>query len=450
MIFLNTHHKQILKLGLPIAIGQVGILVQSFADTIMVGQYSTPALAAAAFVNSLFGTVLFLIMGYGFGLTPILSGFYGKGDSRQLALNFKHGLWLNLVANVLILGVMGVFYFFLDRLGQPAELLPIIRPYYITMWASMFFVGFFHVFRQLTDATLDTRTGMWILLAGNVINIIGNALLIYGLGPFPEWGAFGAGVSTLVSRILMAVMIVAVVYGRKRYAVYMQLMRQIPLDRSLFPRLHKQSYPVSLQMGMESAVFTLCTVMAGWIGTTAVAAYQALLTLSLMGYLLFVSFANSTSLRISTFVGQNDWHVVRANVKAGLQINFAIALLIAPVYYWGGHYLLRLFTSDEAVIAMGVTLMIPMIVYQVCDAMQVTRAQCLRGLSHVRAMMWLGFVGYFVVGIPACYILGIIWLNNVSGFLYGLSLALAVSVVLYRIRLRRALAYEEVGYDLSA
>ena len=103
-------------------------------------------------------------------------------------------------------------------MGQPAEILPLVRSYYLVILVSMVFVMLFNVLRQFTDGTTDTSTGMWALLSGNAFNIVGNFLLIYGIGPFPELGLLGAGISTLLSRILTAALLAGVILFRKRYA----------------------------------------------------------------------------------------------------------------------------------------------------------------------------------------------------------------------------------------
>ena len=76
----------------------------------------------------------------------------------------------------------------------------------------------FNAFEQCTDSITETRTSMWILLSGNVLNILGNYLLIYGKAGFPELGVVGAGVSTLFSRIYMVVMFCIVFWPRRTVA----------------------------------------------------------------------------------------------------------------------------------------------------------------------------------------------------------------------------------------
>lgn len=448
MQLLNVHHRQLLKLGAPLAVGQIGILIQTFADDIMVGQYGTYELAAAGFVNSIFGTVLFLLTGFAFGFTPLLSGHFGRGEHRALAALFKQGLMLSTLFNgLLLLAMLGLYRWGFPNMVSDPKLLPYVSDFFWPIWVSMLFLSVFQYLRQLPDVCLDTKVGMWLLIVGNVVNLLGNWLLIYGVGPFPEWGLFGAGVATLVSRVVMLVGLVSVLIGRTRYREYLMQMRGVAIQWGKFMRWIGQCLPVALQMGMESSVFTIATIMAGQISTETMAAFRVMMSVSLLGYLLYVSFAQSTSLRIGTAAGQADWEAVAGNAKAGRDINIVLALLVSAFLWFEGDVVIGLFTDDAKVFALAVATMSAMIVYQISDAIQVTLAQSLRGLSHVRSMMVMGFVGYFVVGIPASYWLGVVWLENVAGLLLGLTLALISSSLLYWWRLNRVIDNKEIGFQ---
>ncbi len=77
-------YREIIKLGLPILVGQLGTIVVSFADNIMVGHYSTEALASASFVNNLFNVAIFCCVGFTYGLTPLAGALFGKGELRKI------------------------------------------------------------------------------------------------------------------------------------------------------------------------------------------------------------------------------------------------------------------------------------------------------------------------------------------------------------------------------
>ena len=188
------HYKALFKLGLPIVIGQLGMIVLGFADTLMIGHHSTEDLAGASFVNNMFNLAIIFATGFSYGLTPIVGSLFGKGEQEAVGRTLKNALLVNGLIGILLTLVMGALYLNIHRLGQPEELLPLMRPYYIVLLISLIFVMLFNAFKQFADGITDTQTPMWLLIGGNVLNIFGNWVLIYGHFGFPEMGLLGAGV----------------------------------------------------------------------------------------------------------------------------------------------------------------------------------------------------------------------------------------------------------------
>ena len=143
---------------------------------------------------------------------------------------------------------MAVLYFNVERLGQPGELLPLIKPYYLVLLASLVFVMLFNGFKQFTDGITDTKTAMWILLGGNALNIVGNYILINGKLGFPEMGLLGAGISTLFSRIVMVVVFAAIVLRGRRFIRYRLGFMRLGWSMPMFRKLNALGWPVGMQM----------------------------------------------------------------------------------------------------------------------------------------------------------------------------------------------------------
>ena len=125
------HYKSLTQLGLPIIIGQIGTIILGLADTLMIGQHSTTELGAAAFVNNMFVLVLVLGMGFAYGLTPIVGSLYGREENNKIGGILKNALLVNTLLAVLLVAAMFLLYLNLEKLGQPEELLPLMRPYFI-------------------------------------------------------------------------------------------------------------------------------------------------------------------------------------------------------------------------------------------------------------------------------------------------------------------------------
>ena len=225
----KEHYKALIFLGLPIVIGQIGVIVLGFADTLMIGHHSTIELGAASFVNNVFNLAIIFSTGFSYGLTPIVGGLYG---TRQYA-PAGQALRNSLLANLMV---------------------------------ALVFVMLFNGFKQFTDGITDTKTAMWILLGGNVLNIIGNYILIYGKLGLPELGLLGAGVSTLFSRIVMVIIFIIIFMRSPRFVRYKIGFFRLGWSRAVFGRLNGLGWPVAFQMGMETASFSLSAIMIGWLG----------------------------------------------------------------------------------------------------------------------------------------------------------------------------------------
>lgn len=435
----NTYYKPILRLGIPIAVGQLGVIIMGFADTMMVGRYSTEALAAASFVNAIFNLITYMLMGYSYGLTPLISSLVGRGKKVEAGATLKYGLVCNFLYALLLTGVLVVAYLNVHHMGQPAEILPLVRPYFLTMLASVLFVALFNCLRQFTDGISETSTGMWVILLGNTLNIIGNFLLIYGIGPFPQLGLLGAGISTLTARIIMAVVMVVLLLSCKRYASYRQGFSAARQRVAELLHINGQSFPISLQMGMESGAFTVSGIMAGWLGAIDLATFQVMVTIGGLGFLLYYSFGSGITIRVAHFCGQRDWHGMRQSGKAGMYILLAMAVLSSTIFFLGGEYIIRCFTSDSRVIALSLSLILPLILYQLGDSMQICFANALRGTSHVLSMMWIAFVSYVVVNIPAGYLLAFPLNLGITGLYLAFSIGLFVAAALFAVQYFRVL-----------
>ena len=133
----RDNYISIIKLGLPILIGQLGMIIVGFADNIMVGQYSTEALASASFVNNLFNVAILACIGFTYGLTPLIGALYTQQRHDTIGAILRNGIFLNTIVSLLILGIMTIIYFNVDKMGQPEELLPLIRPYFILYLAGL-------------------------------------------------------------------------------------------------------------------------------------------------------------------------------------------------------------------------------------------------------------------------------------------------------------------------
>lgn len=433
----TRHYKPLLGLGLPIIIGQLGIILVSFADTIMVGHYRTEDLAAASFVNNVFNLVIIFSTGFSYGLTPIVGRLAGQDKSGDIGRVLKNSLAANSLVAVLLMLLMGAVYFNVHRLGQPEELLPLIRPYFIVLLASLLPILLFNAFKQFADGITDTVTPMWILLAGNVLNIFGNWCLIFGKLGCPELGLLGAGISTLVSRVVTLVIFAGIFFFSGRYARYRKGFLEGRVNRSDFTRLNKFGWPVGLQMGMETGSFSLATIMVGWLGTLPLAAHQVMLTAGQLGFMLYYGMAAAIAVRVSHFLGQGDMKNVRTSASAGFQLILMMSAVVSVLIFTFRDRLGMLFAGNAEVAALVAQLVIPFIVYQFGDGLQCAYSNALRGISDVKPVVLIAFIAYFVISLPAGYIFGFVLDWGLTGIWMSFPLGLTSAGLMFCIRFHK-------------
>ncbi len=417
-------YMNIIRLGAPILVGQLGMIVVGFADTTMVGRYSTDALASASFVNNLFNVAIFACIGLTYGITPLCGALFGRNRHAEIGAMLRTALPFNIAVAIGIMGIMTAIYFNLHKLGQPEQLLPLIRPYFLLYLAGVIPIAVFNVFAQWAYSINRTLMPMWLILAANAINVAGNWLLIYGNLGCPELGLTGAGIATLASRFIAPAGIVAIFFLKRCYAEYSTGFRKAKITRENLRKINATSWPVSLQMTFESGSFSAAAVMAGWLGAIELASFQVLIILGSLGFCVYYSMASAISVLVSNASGRSDHAEMRHIAFSGYHILLLLAAIASMLFIFAGHPLIEIFTRDPLVVACAMTLIYPMVLYQLGDATQICFANALRGTSHVMPMLWIAFVSYVVVGLPATYLLGFTAGMGIIGIVLSFSVSL--------------------------
>lgn len=437
---LEKDYAPLVRLGVPIVIGQIGNVVLGFADTLMVGHHSMEELAAASFVNTMFTLVVIFSTGFSYGLTPVVGSLFGQGRKAGIGAAVRNSLAANLALSAVLVALTAAFCLNIHRFGQPDELLPLMRPYLWVNIASLPFLCCFNTFKQFFDGVTDTRTPMFIIIGGNVLNIFGNWVLIYGCLGAPELGLFGAGLSTALSRMVMALACAVVFFRHRRYRDFRDGFASSHVSRGGVRRLAGLGLPVAMQLGMETAAFSLSAIFVGWLGTTALAAHQVTLTVSQLLYMVNSGMAAAIAVRVSYFAGQRDYVAVRRTAYAGLRIVLSLAFVLSvpiillrnDVSWW--------FTDSAEVCLLVSHTVFPLIVYQFGDAVQYTFANALRGIECVRPMIWIAFFSYFVVSLPLGWLLGIHIGYGLVGIWSAFPVCLTTAGALYFVCFRRRLS----------
>lgn len=433
--------REILRIGLPIMLGQACVIILAFADNIMIGWHSVDELAASSFVNNVMNLFILTELGFATGMTPMIGADNGTGNIKGIGITVKNGLMTNGIIGGISIILLTIIYFCLDHFGQAPELMPYIKPYFAIIGISTLFALGFNVLKQFTDGICRPMISMTLLMIGNLLNIFGNWVLIYGKLGFPEMGLTGAGISTLVSRALILLVFVVFIFKSKKMNEYARAIKEALLSRGEMKTVFKMGYPVGIQMALESSTFTFAAVMAGWLGVIQLAAHQVVITISQLFFLMMQGLSFAVSILVSNAFGRKDLGSVREYARKGYFMTLGISATLSVLLYCFRYQAAGIFTDSPEVSAMAVSLFFLLFAYQFGDGLQLCFANVLRGIQDVKPIMYAAFVSYYLIAIPSAYVLGFktslgihgIWL----GFPIGLTLAGIFFYARYRSDLRR-------------
>lgn len=433
--------REILRIGLPIMLGQACVIILAFADNIMIGWHSVDELAASSFVNNVMNLFILTELGFATGMTPMIGADNGTGNIKGIGITVKNGLMTNGIIGGISIILLTIIYFCLDHFGQAPELMPYIKPYFAIIGISTLFALGFNVLKQFTDGICRPMISMTLLMIGNLLNIFGNWVLIYGKLGFPEMGLTGAGISTLVSRALILLVFVVFIFKSKKMNEYARAFKDALLSRDKMKGVFKMGYPVGIQMALESSTFTFAAVMAGWLGVIQLAAHQVVITISQLFFLMMQGLSFAVSILVSNAFGRKDLGSVREYARKGYFMTLGISATLSALLYCFRYQAAGIFTDSPEVSAMAVSLFFLLFAYQFGDGLQLCFANVLRGIQDVKPIMYAAFVSYYLIAIPSAYLLGFkaglgihgIWL----GFPIGLTLAGIFFYARYRSDLKR-------------
>ena len=435
---MPNHYSTLIKLGTPIVVGQIGNLVLNFADTLMIGHHSTTELAAASFVNGIFVLFVLFSIGFNFALTPVAGPFIGRNEKEEAGCVMRSCLEANVILILVLTALAIAFYFSLPFFGQPEELLPLMRPYLLVNILSIPFAVIGCQMKQFFDTIGSTKISMYVLVSSNILNIIGNYLLIYGKAGLPELGLLGAGISTATSRLVIAISFCIIFFIGKKFRVYLNgaMKNDTSKKKKLFIQINKLGWTSAIQSTIECGAFSLVAIFVGWLGTKPLAAHQIMLTASMFFYNIYLGIATAISIRVSHFAGMKEWKSIIDVTKSGFFIIIGIAAVMAVPVYLFRHDIGGLFSDDPIVGQLVAVTIIPLILYQISDAFQCSIANALRGLGEMKHLMWAAFFAYFVVSLPLSWLLGNHLGFGLVGIWYAFPVCLTVAGVLYFIILK--------------
>lgn len=426
-----------MQLAYPVMLGQLGHVLVGFADSIMVGELGPAPLAAVSLANSLAFIAFSIGIGFTFAITPLIAEAHTSNNVAKGKNYFQHGILMSFLLSIVLCVVLFLMKPIMYQMDQPVEVVAYASPYYDIIMFSMVPMLLFQAYKQFSDGMSQTQFPMRAAIFANIINVGLNYLLIYGKFGFPKLELVGAGLGTLISRVLMLGFIMYIVHTKDVFAVFVDRIRFANFKKRFIAKVFNVGYPSALQMFFEVGMFAGAILLTGMIGTTAQAANQISLNLATMTYMIAVGLSVTATIRVGNQKGLKDFVSLKRIAMSVLLLMFIIDVFLA-----GGFILLKdvlpmLYIDDAEVIKAAATLLVVAGLFQISDGIQVVFLGALRGLQDVKIPMWITFVAFWIIGLPISYYLGLKTNLGALGVWVGMLVSLTLSAIMLYLRFQK-------------
>ncbi|NDK56392.1 MATE family efflux transporter [Pontibacter fetidus] len=433
----KDHFAKNFTLAYPVVLSQLGHILVSVFDSLMVGQIGTVPLAAASLGNSIFMITMVFGLGVSFSITPLIAAAEGRKNYTRISLLLLNGLISNFILGILLF-LAGYFASpYISFLNQPAEVVKLATPYINVLFFSMVPLMIFQAFKQFAEGLSFTKQSMYITIVANLLNIVLNYLLIWGKLGFPEMGMIGAAWATFISRVVMAIMMAGWVLYAKRFEIFRHFLRLRHLSVIHMYRIFKLGLPISGQMIFEMGAFSFSAIMIGWLGTKQLAAHQIAINVASVTYMMASGIAAAATIRVGNQKGLGNYRSMQMAGNSSFAMGALFMMASGLLMVAANRFIPMLYIDDQDVIQIASTLLIIAALFQISDGVQVVGLGALRGLEDVRIPGVISLIAYWVIGLPVGYVLGFKLGFGVNGVWAGLLVGLSVAAILLFFRFRK-------------
>ncbi|NNF82226.1 MAG: MATE family efflux transporter, partial [Flavobacteriaceae bacterium] len=331
----------------------------------------------------------------------------------------------------------------MSLMDQPEEVVLLARPYLDIVAFSLIPLISFQAFKQFSDGLSMTRFPMYATIFANIINIILNYVLIFGKFGFPELGIVGAGIGTLVARVLMLFLLWYFLSRHHKSRAYVRELKLLKLERRMIRKINHLGLPSAMQMFFEVAIFTAAIWLSGLLGKNAQAANQIALNLSSMTFMVAMGLGVAAMVRVGNQKGLRAFSELRRIAFSIFLLGLGFACVFALLFYIFHNDLPTIYVDMDnpidlkdtsEVVSIASKLLLAAAIFQLSDSLQVMVLGALRGMQDVKIPTLITFVSYWVIGFPICYVLGKEDALGSFGIWIGLIVGLTAAGILLYLR----------------
>jgi len=390
----------LLRFSIPLLIGNLAQQLYSTVDSIVVGQYvGDKALSAIGTTLPIINLLLVLFIAISTGTSIMVAQYFGAREKRLLSHSVGNAITLILLSSVIIM-VIGIPLSspLLELTNTPVETFDMAHSYLVIILAGVFFSGLYNILSGVLRGLGNSVYPLFVLLIASVLNIFLDIWFVAGL----EMGVGGAALATIISQAVSAVLCLFKLVRMKDTLVIDK--STLTPNRDLISQLMRLGLPAGITQVIFSMSMVFVQSLTNSMGYKVVTCTTAVMRID--GFAMMPNF--TFGMAIATFVGQNIGANRLDRIEQGrkdvLKISLTTSLILVTLLLLFGENLIRLFTSTEEIINLGVRQIRILAFGYVAMAISQVFAGIMRGAGDTMPSMWISMVTTVCVRVPVAYL----------------------------------------------
>ncbi len=414
----------------------LGQSLMQVVDLLFCRDLGAQASATIGTATALLGWFIILGLGLTSSLEFLIPKAIGSGNEKQASEYYYAGSLVALVVSafstigLITISQMASVY------GMNPAIIPTVQKFCLIVSFSYFPIFLIPLFRVELQSRGNPHDTSIAFLWGNLFNIFLNWAFVLGHAGFPRMGIIGSAYANVVARFgIFAFLLWQVKRARKQKAVLLKPDEIEWKKRSL--EIFKMGLPSCLHLLFEIGAFVLVGMLASRLTSADNAAHAIALSLASFAFMAPAGLGSAAALTMSRAIGEQNPKLAKALGYKTIRVGLVYAVIGSLIFWLARYPLVLAYTSDEATIKIGTTLLIIASIFQFGDAMQVILAGCLRGFGITKIQAQMNAIGHWAIGLPLGVLLGFHYGLGIRGLWIGLCVGLFTVALLLFIKFEK-------------
>ncbi len=374
-------------------------------DTMMLSAYSGEAVNAVSNANQALTVMNMLFSILSTGSIIIIAQYYG-------AKKIEHAKDVSLISILLsfifggILSIIFIIFndFILTALNVPKHVYQDSKTYSLIVGSILAITATNPVMSSIFRGFHKAKISLYISLIANILNIIGNAIFIFGLFGLPRLGVVGVAYSTVFAIIFRSVVSLILILNYLKIRPSIDFLKRF---KSYFTEIFKIGSPSALEGIIYNVMQLVVVSMVNLISDDAMETRTFVLQLSMFVYLGSAALAQTNQIYVGNYIGNHEFDKAFTLTNRTFKMAVMISMAVTLIFNIFNDELLGLFTKNQAIIEQGKTLLLFTFLVEFGRAVNLVYAQAFKGAGAVKFPLYTAFIFMLGTAIPLTYLLGL-------------------------------------------